>query len=256
MWEQSGFGERFDIIQATDYGLLFVPPTIEPLCPVITVLHGSLGQLADHDPLVGRETEGVLARLIESSAARAAYRLQTYSSANARFWQTETGREVEIVLPAFKLPPLPHVRQTDQRGLVVGRVQRCKGPQVLCAALRLLGRAAPPIDWVGRDAPWGEKTKSGTAHLRGTFPDVWGKRVAHLPQVDREEVFGLQSSAAFNVVPSVWDVFNFTVIEGMASARPTLVSTGAGAADLIEDGATAFCSQATRQARWPAASIR
>src|SRR4051794_15762441 len=129
MWEQSGFGERFNIIEATDYGLLFVPPTIDLVRPVVAVCHGSLGQLADHDPMLGRETEGILIRLIESSALRAAYKLQTYSSANARFWENETGRGVDVVLPPFKLPPLCGVRKTVQRGLVVGRVQRWKGPQ-------------------------------------------------------------------------------------------------------------------------------
>jgi hypothetical protein len=36
-------------------------------------------------------------------------------------------------------------------------------------------------------------------------------------------------------VPSTWDVFNFTAVEAMASGRPTIVSTGAGASELIED---------------------
>jgi glycogen synthase len=49
-----------------------------------------------------------------------------------------------------------------------------------------------------------------------------------------------QSSALFNIVPSTWDVFNFTAVEAMASGRPTIVSTGAGASELIEDGVNGF----------------
>ena len=44
----------------------------------------------------------------------------------------------------------------------------------------------------------------------------------------------------FNLVPSSWDVFNFTAAEAMASARPTIVSTGAGASELIVDGENGF----------------
>ena len=38
------------------------------------------------------------------------------------------------------------------------------------------------------------------------------------------------------IVPSTWDVFNFTVVEAMAAGRPVIVSSGAGASELIEHG--------------------
>jgi hypothetical protein len=41
-------------------------------------------------------------------------------------------------------------------------------------------------------------------------------------------------------VPSTWDVFNFTAVEAMASGRPVICSTGAGASELIEDGVNGF----------------
>jgi hypothetical protein len=48
----------------------------------------------------------------------------------------------------------------------------------------------------------------------------------------------------FNLVPSTWDVFNFTAIEAMSSGRPTIVSDGAGASELIEDGVNGFVFEA------------
>jgi hypothetical protein len=39
----------------------------------------------------------------------------------------------------------------------------------------------------------------------------------------------------FNIVPSIWDVFNFTTVEAMSSGRPTIVSRGVGASELIDD---------------------
>jgi hypothetical protein len=58
--------------------------------------------------------------------------------------------------------------------------------------------------------------------------------------MSRADTFEQQATALFNLVPSTWDVFNFTVVEGMASARPTIVSTGAGACDLVVDGENGF----------------
>jgi hypothetical protein len=41
-------------------------------------------------------------------------------------------------------------------------------------------------------------------------------------------------------VPSLWDTFNFTVVEAMAAAKPVVCSRGAGASWLIEDGVSGF----------------
>ena len=46
----------------------------------------------------------------------------------------------------------------------------------------------------------------------------------------------MQTTALCNVIPSTWDVLNFTVIEAMASGRPVICSRGAGASELIVDG--------------------
>jgi hypothetical protein len=107
---------------------------------------------------------------------------------------------------------------------------------VLCAAVRLLGGRAPIIEWVGRDTAWDAPGTSSSAYLKQQFPDVWGERIVHRPPVSPEKIASLQAVASFNIVPSTWDVFNFTVVESMASGRPTAVSAGAGAHELIEDG--------------------
>jgi glycogen synthase len=54
------------------------------------------------------------------------------------------------------------------------------------------------------------------------------------------EVAAIQSRSRLNLVPSTWDVFNFTVVEAMHSGRPVICSDGAGASELIEDGVTGF----------------
>jgi hypothetical protein len=106
--------------------------------------------------------------------------------------------------------------------------------------LDLLPKDAVQIEWVGRDTPWGHRNGSTSAHLAKTYPQLWGQAIIHNAPVSAAEVSCRQSAALFNLVPSTWDVFNFTAIEAMASGRPTIVSTGAGASELIEDGVNGY----------------
>ncbi len=240
MWEQADFGRDFDVVEACDWGLLFVPPAIEASRPLVVQCHGSAGQIAVHDPVAGEEACAVTTRLLERSCMAEAQIVETYSRANAKFWREETGREVVAIPPAWSRGPLPDSPSPSGRGLVVGRVQRWKGPQVLCEALRLLGERAPVVDWVGRDTVWGTRGASSAAHLASAYPEIWGRKVIQHPQVTPAEVAFRQRAAMFNLVPSTWDVFNFTAVEAMASGRPAIVSTGAGASELIEDGTNGF----------------
>lgn len=241
MWEQAGRGEGYDVVEAADWGLLFLPWIIEDGPPCVVQLHGSIGQIDVHDPLRGEEVHGQLARLIESIGVSQASVAQAYSHGNAQFWSRRSRRRVDRILPAWQ----PHDASGSSsvrtsRGLVVGRVQRWKGPEVLCEALELLGTRAPSIDWVGRDTPYEQRNVTTSAHLAMTWPTVWGQRVVQVPQQPGDVTARLQGEAAFVVVPSLWDTFNFTCAEAMGAATPVICSKGAGASELIEDGVSGF----------------
>jgi len=142
-------------------------------------------------------------------------------------WQSSAADPAEIVESA--------------RGLVVGRIQYWKGPTLLCEALRLMGDEAPLIEWAGRDTDYQDAGASMSAYLARHYPDVWGKKIIPLGPRSPEATAALQAAAAFILVPSVWDVLNYTCIEGMGHGRVVLCSEGAGAAGLItsgEDGLT------------------
>ena len=59
MWEQADYGNNADIVEATDWGLLFVPPAVDAARPLVVQCHGSIGQIADHDPVAGEEAENL-----------------------------------------------------------------------------------------------------------------------------------------------------------------------------------------------------
>ena len=193
-----------------------------------------------HDPVRGEEVQGslILDALQRVGVARAT-RVQGYSEANTRFWQCQTGSRVDCIRPAWQpLLARDEAPPRTERGLVVGRVQRWKGPEVLCDALHLLGPRAPLVDWVGRDTPFETRSTSASDHLRRKWPDVWGPVVTQRPQSSFEDTARLEAAAAFVVVPSLWDTFNFTCVEAMGSATPVML-TG-GASELIQDGVNGF----------------
>lgn len=241
MWEQAGRGEGYDLVEAADWGLLFLPWVVEQGPPAVVQLHGSIGQIDLHDPVRGEEVQGNLVRMIERAGVAQANGAQAYSQANADLWQRQTGRTVDRILPAWQPLLAPDVSpQKTARGLVVGRVQRWKGPEVLCQALRLLGAKAPLIDWMGRDTPYESRNIKTSDHLRQNWPDIWGKVLTHQLQQPFEQTARLQAAAAFMVVPSLWDTFNFTCVEAMGAGTPVICSTGAGASELIQDGVNGF----------------
>lgn len=243
--EQADDGAGFDVVEATDWGLLFLPWATEPGPPVVAQMHGSCGQIDLHDPVAGEEAQGELIRLLEASAAARVDVLQSYSEANAAFWRGQSRREVEMIPPAWAPLAQPGAAGSRSgRGLVVGRVQRWKGPEVLCEALRRLGDRAPGIDWMGRDTSFETRGGSTAAHLARTYPDIWNRRLVNLPQQAPQAAAEAQARASFVVVPSSWDMFNFTAIEAMGAGTPVVCSTGAGACYLVEEGRTGFLFEA------------
>lgn len=246
MWEQAQKYPAPDIVETTDWGLLFVPWILRNGPPIVTTLHGSIGQIAHHDPLDGEQLADALIQLIEVLGLSSIEGVQSYSTNNVRFWEQKLGRKVGFVRPVWRALDVPGAgAERTERGLVVGRVQHWKGPQVLCEALRLLGNKAPDVDWIGRDVPIHHQGGSTARHLSQSWPDVWGPKIRHLPGESPAQIHGRQRTAGFVVVPSVWDVFNFTCIEAMAAGAPVVCSSGVGASDLIENGVTGYISSPT-----------
>ena len=241
---------KFDAVEATDFGLGFVPFVLAADGPPVLVeFHGSLGQIADHEPArADRLLDDALVRLAELTTLPAADALQTYATGNAKAWQRRLNRSVEVCPPPLGVRPGSDTGQTGVRhgsesanraGLVIGRIQSWKGPAVLCRALEQLPHLEP-IEWVGRDtatAPDGGSLSESLAH---EFPTVWGQRVRPIGPRAYDDVQRRIQTARFVVVPSHWDVFNLTAVEAMAAGRIVICSSGAGASDLIEPGVNGF----------------
>lgn len=230
-----------DGLEVCDWPLSFAPAVLDQSVPYVIQCHGSMGQIAEHDPQSEQGFTPSLLQLIEPQLISAAHCVQTYSTSNAGFWANMAGRSVGMIRPAFALPAVSKGSQeVGKRAAVFGRLQRWKGPDILCDALRLLGSRAPEVDWYGGAKPWGENGLTADRFLAEGYPDIWAHKFHHHAAVPRDVVAGIQARALFNIVPSTWDVFNFTAVEAMAAGRPTIVSTGAGASELIVNGVNGF----------------
>lgn len=237
-WNQALALGTFDLVETTDWALLFLPWLVQPRSqPVVVSLHGSCGQVDWHGNPRGRSGEGQLVRLLESAALPLADRLIANSNLNAEFWWQQCGVRAQLIPPIAVEPVLPAASQPrSNNGLVVARLQNWKGPEVLCMALREL--PGQQIDWIGQDVPWQESTVSTSTHLRKLYPDVLDQQLHLLGRMTPDQVNARIQMASFLCIPSLWDVFNVTVIEAVAAGTPVICSDQAGAVMLIEHGHT------------------
>jgi glycosyltransferase involved in cell wall biosynthesis len=243
-WESCAGGRGYDIVEVTDWGSLYVPWLLAASTPpVIVQLHGSGGQVDYYDPFEGAELSGMMLRLLETALLGRADELQAYGRPNAAEWSRLLNRPVQHIWPAWSaatVAPVAADIPAGAFGVVAGRIQSWKGPEVLCQAVARLGAAAPEIRWIGSDHPFRRLDRSLSDHLRQTYPDVWGKRVVPLGEMSPARTAAMQRSARFVVVPSIWDTFNLTAAEAMGAGKVVICSEGAGAAGLIEHGRNGF----------------
>ncbi len=239
-FQQARGGEGFDLVETTDYPMLYAPWVAESVhVPVNLSLHGSPGQLDWYERPGAPSIDGDWLRMIEVAALGSVYALQANSTANAAFWKARTQRDLPILPPAREAAPSNHGEaKRSSSGLVIGRLQGWKGPRVLCQAMRHL----PELDvhWIGKDMPDPVSGDRFSDLLLREFPDIFGKRLQHEAPLPHSAALKRMAEAAFLCVPSTWDVFNLTAVEAMEMGTPVICSTAAGASMLIQHGENGY----------------
>lgn len=239
-WQQVRGGEGYDLVETTDFPMLYAPwVACTSEAPVNISLHGSPGQLDWFDCPKFPTLDADLLRLVERAAFTMADSIQANSEANAHFWGGLSRREVPVLLPSFSSSnsSLSGNRST-RHGIVVGRLQRWKGPQVLCKALEELPEVT--VRWVGKDVTDPQTGRMYSLTLVSEYPQVFGTRLLHEKPMAHGDVHFEIANAEFLCVPSTWDVFNLTVVEAMALGTPVICSTAAGASMLIRHGENGY----------------
>lgn len=236
----------FDIVETPEFGGAGAFLTDLALPPLAVTCHGSYGQMlfyegggrssAKHRVLVG--LEALLLGLADVVTA--------CSPAGVQAWTEILQREVAFVpAPWIETAPVDAVaqRRVDAaivEGIVVGRLQRLKGALELVEAVDLCRQRAVPVcvTWVGRDTPTAPDGGSMLGYIRRCFPEVWGSHFRWIERLSQTETRRAQANADFAVVASHWETLNLTAVEAMSVATPLIISTGAGASYLVQDGAS------------------
>lgn len=240
MFEQAKNGEGFDVVECVDFGLGFIPWLVNHSKPVVVRLHGSSGQI----DLAENCSDGLgadLHRQAELILLKSADVIISHSKANKNYWENILQqKDIEVIYPIYEqqLTTIP-LSEKKNNGIVCARIQEWKGPDVLAEALSLIDNTKIKIDWFGRDTPFNNSISKNN-QLKLKYPKIWGNIiVSHLP-LRNTEIALMQQKAKFAIIPSTWDMFNFTGLEYMNAETLLICSSGAGISELIINGINGF----------------
>ena len=240
MWEQCNEGQDFDLIECTDFGLGFIPWLVNHKKPVITRLHGSAGQIDLNENQIGNSLYGDFSRQAELILLRNADRLITHSDANKNYWGNILNTDnLECIYPIYdnEQTAIPFNKK-ENFGIVCGRIQQWKGPDVLCRAIAEITEK-PIVKWYGRDTQFDQKI-SKNHQLTRDFPNIWGEYILPQQAYPIEELVEIQKKAKFAIIPSTWDMYNFTGLEYLNVETALICSDGAGVSELIVNGVNGY----------------
>ena len=270
-FEQARAGEGYDLLEVTDWPLIFFPWCAQksPLTPFTVSLHSSMGQMFDYESQRGNNLDKCLIRMFEVLCFASAPSIHANSNLNARYWERITNRKIDVLLPFLENAPeglRPMAEDGSRmaaekaaklkleklklfgsrsstlgsrlRGAVFARLQNLKGCEILAEALA----ECPGIEihWFGADMGNTADGDLWSKSLAIKFPEVFGGNFFYHGVVPPDRVQDLMAEVDFVCVPSLWDVFNLSAVEAMESAKIVLCSRQAGAEMLIEDGVNGF----------------
>lgn len=234
-----------DVVEVTDYNMLFYHFLLQKEVPVVIRLAGSSGQLEMHEHREGDGLETVFQFTLEQSLISQADYIISLSQLNKDFWDALLSQPVHLHLPYvnFRDEHLADGAERVSSGLVVGRLQLWKGAKFLCEYYQAYPDS-PPVEWLGRDNYYLNYNTSMASHLEGAYPSVWNKKLKFVGRKTYTETQQAIAAASFILIPSIWDTFNFVVAEAMWLGKIVIASNGAGASEIIEDGVNGFLFKA------------
>lgn len=239
--------EPFDVIEAPDtcaqalfiYKFVEGPKKIVRLhTPFFWVRH--LNNIPDSPDNTLRES-------LEKEQAFAATDITSPTHALAEIVKKEWGlTEIPVIPNFFNLDNYrPNLAVYDQHLkdqpyiIYYGRFEYRKGVQILAPALVEVLRSHPSlmVAFVGDDSMYNNLSmKAGIEEVLQDFAD----RVVFIPNIPHDALYPLIERSKFVVLPSLWENFPYTCLEGMALGKTVIATTGSGFSEIIDNGINGF----------------
>ncbi len=240
--------QPFDLVRFPDgyaEGFRF---SITPLTPFEVHLHGPASIVQKWD---GRRVPKVRARVEDWLERRPAMRASLVVAATSRFaelmtkeWSLDPKR-IRIIRNPLDVeqfrPARPGAYRAHPTVLFAGHLQWLKGVTLLAAAIPQVVARHPTVrfEFIGNDT----NSAPGGGSMRRLLEDTLSRSgvLTHVtffdPMPQRELVAHYQNCTAL-VLPSFHEAYGNVVLEAMACARPSIVTSAVGAAELIVSGRT------------------
>jgi glycosyltransferase involved in cell wall biosynthesis len=231
---------RPDVVNIPDYmgeGLLF---SLTPRLPVVSYLHTPLRLLTLHNRRrLGRP--GKVADWIE----RTSVRRSTIVTSTSRLLAGDLielgwlGRDEVVVIPApldvDRFAGAAPVADSKPVILAVGRVEPRKAPEVLVEATALLADEVDGVELVLVGGSGG--VLDGRDHRQWVASEAQrlGVSLTLVDHADRAEILRLYGRSRVVAVPSHFESFSITALEGAACGRPVVCSSRVGAREVLGD---------------------
>ena len=100
-FEQARAGEGYDLVEVTDWPLIFVPWCAQKSAntPFTVSLHSSMGQMFKYEKQSFNPLDKALIRMFEALCFASSASIHANSNLNARYWEKITNRKVDVLLP-------------------------------------------------------------------------------------------------------------------------------------------------------------
>lgn len=228
---------NLDIIEASAYGGFAAFLQDPELPPVLISGHGAFFQYKEYNQHKEDEQSKLVEKL-EKLAFVHADGIISHSPQSQQDILRYTSRPVYIAPIPIILRNLNEHKQPDEKpnfALVVGSLQKLKGPDILCRALmdNRLNNSDFIVRWAGTDNYDHITGSSMSEKLAADYPDCWDKKVIWENNPDDTRLNQLYEKAVFIIIPTIWESFNVISVEAAFHHKPIIITEKTGSSFLF-----------------------
>ncbi|HEX4876593.1 MAG TPA: glycosyltransferase family 4 protein [Chitinophagaceae bacterium] len=239
---------KIDIIEASAFGGIGAFLQHPQLPPVLISGHGAFFQYKEYNQHKEDEQSKLVERL-EKLAFIHADGIISHSPQSREDILRYTSRPVYLAAIPIILDKLNENKQLTKKenfGLVVGSLQKLKGPVILCKALsdNRLKNTDFFVRWAGTDNYDHENGRFMSEKLAADYPDNWNKKLIWENTPDDNRLHQLYNEAAFIIIPTIWESFNVISVEAAFHRKPVIITDKTGSSFLFTHGRNAWITPA------------